>query len=169
MSNQAEIKFAKLISEGKKREHDNELEIDVETDLDVEKLDLGCSAFQNHFFSMFVTMLSGLLSLMYVPSIVKVLAKTGQSNTPELSFRRYLRTLNNVMKWYDLKPELRIKSLKNVRKIHSAVAKNHEMTQFDMVVTQWAFIAPALLRPLEIGNHKILVLMKTLLSIYSKC
>ena len=77
---------------------------------------------------------------MYIPSIVEVLFNTGKSGTPELAFQRYLRTLNNVLRWYDLKPIQRVKSLESVRRIHANVAKKENMTQYDMVITQWAFI-----------------------------
>ena len=86
------------------------------------------------------TFLLGLLSLLYIPSIVEVLFNTGKSSTPELAFQRYLRTLNNVIKWYGLKPSQRIKSLDFVRRTHAQVAKKENMTQYDMVITQWAFI-----------------------------
>ena len=87
-----------------------------------------------------ITLLPGLLSLLYIPSIVEVLFNTGKSSTPELAFQRYLRTLNNVIKWYGLKPSQRIKSLDFVRRTHAQVAKKENMTQYDMVITQWAFI-----------------------------
>ena len=68
----------------------------------------------------------------------------------DFSFR-YLRTLNHVVQWYKLSKEDRLKSLKKVRSIHAAVAKDNVMTQYDMVVTQWAFIAPAFLKYAHIG------------------
>ena len=43
--------------------------------------------FQANFFSMFVCMLTGLLSLMFVPGIVTILHFTGRSGTPTLAFR----------------------------------------------------------------------------------
>ena len=64
----------------------------------------------------------------------------GKSSSPELAFQRYLRTLNNVIKWYNLSPEERIQSLIFVKRTHAHVAKNEIMTQYDMVITQWAFI-----------------------------
>ena len=72
--------------------------------------------------------------------VLKNYTCTGKSGTPELSFLRYLRTLNNVLKWYDLKPSQRVKSLEYVRRTHANVAKKENMTQYDMVITQWAFI-----------------------------
>ena len=100
---------------------------------------------------MFVCMLSGLLSLMYIPSIVDVLHKTGQSSSPETSFLRYLRTLNHMERWYDQTPKERKESLKTVRKVHTGVASKYPMTQYDMVLTQWAFLGPVLLKPDKFG------------------
>ena len=64
---------------------------------------------------------------------------------------RYLKTLNHVVQWYKLSKEDRLQSLKKVRSIHSAVAKDNTITQYDMVITQWAFIAPAFLKTTQIG------------------
>lgn len=151
-----EEKFNKLITEGKKRSHDNGIDRNLQLcNFNQKEIDLGCQTFQRHFFSMFVSMLAGLLSLLYVPTIVKVLFNTGKSGTPELSFLRYLRTLNNVMKWYEMEPSQRMKSLKYVRRTHASVAKKEKFSQYDMVITQWAFIAPALLKPRQLGLEPI--------------
>ena len=55
------------------------------------------------------------------------------------------------MHWYKLSENERLQSLKKVRRIHLAVSKSNIMTQYDMVLTQWAFIAPAFLKPNQIG------------------
>ena len=78
MTHTVEEKFKKLITEGKKRSHDNGIDRKLQLcNFDEEKIDLGCQTFQRHFFSMFVSMLAGLLSLLYIPTIVKVLFNTG--------------------------------------------------------------------------------------------
>ena len=100
-------------------------------------------------------MLTGLFSLMYIPNSVEVLFNTGKSATPLLAFQRYLRTMNHVLKWYGLKPSQQIKSLNYVRRTHAQVAKKENMTQYDMVITQWAFLAPALLKPWQLGLDSI--------------
>ena len=138
-----------LISEGKLRPHDTKR--DVLREIDSDLTEKGCKMFRENVFSMFVCMLSGLFTLMYIPTIVKVLHNTGQSSTPETAFRRYLKTLNHMLRWYDETPQERNESLKIVRKIHANVAARNPMTQYDMVLTQWAFVAPVLLKPLEFG------------------
>ena len=72
-----EEKFKILVTEGKKRSHDNGIDRTLQCDFDQEKIDFGCQTFHRHFFSMFVSMLAGLLSLLYIPTIVKVLFNTG--------------------------------------------------------------------------------------------
>ena len=138
-----------LISEGKLRPHDTKR--DVLREIDSDLTEKGCKMFRENVFSMFVCMLSGLFTLMYIPTIVKVLHNTGQSSTPETAFRRYLKTLNHMLRWYDETPQERNESLKIVRKVHANVAAKNPMTQYDMVLTQWAFVAPVLLKPLEFG------------------
>ena len=138
-----------LIKKGKTQRHD--LGDEPITDIDEELLHIGCTAMKRHFFSMFVCMLSGLVTLMYVPGLVEVLKNTGGTDSPKKAFVRYLRTINHMLKWYSYDPQERLQSLKTVRRVHALVAKNNSMTQFDMVVTQWAFVAPALLMPSRIG------------------
>ena len=134
----AKERYTQLITDGKNIAHDSGTKPVQEFNQDL--IQQGCWAFQKHFFSMFVGMLTGLLSLMYVPSIVKVLDNTNQSGTSEKAFTRYLTTLNHVIQWYQSSPDQRLQSLKTVRRTHAKVAKSNVMTQYDMVVTQWAFI-----------------------------
>ena len=155
MSLMAKEKYSQLIKDGKNTIHDSGIKA-IE-DLDEELVKQGCLAFHRHFFSVFVSMLAGLLSLMYIPSIVKVLDNTRQSITPEKSFLRYLTTLNHVVHWYSLSANERLQSLKKVRRIHASVAKSNAMTQYDMVLTQWAFIAPFFLKTNQMGMDTITI------------
>ena len=80
-------RYHQLINDGKNRVHDSGQKTSL-CELDEKLIEQGCHAFNRHFFSMFVCMLTGLLSLMYVPSIVQVLYNTKQSSTPEKTFLR---------------------------------------------------------------------------------
>lgn len=151
----AQEKYSQLIKDGKNTIHDSGIKPTEEFDEELVKQ--GCLAFHRHFFSVFVGMLAGLLSLMYVPSIVKVLDNTRQSITPEKSFLRYLTTLNHVVQWYKLSANERLLSLKKVRRIHAGVAKSNAMTQYDMVLTQWAFISPLFLKTNQMGMDTITI------------
>ena len=44
--------------------------------------------FQHNLFASFVCMLSGLYCIMFIPSIVKVLHRTGKSEDPKKAFQR---------------------------------------------------------------------------------
>ena len=60
MSNTPEEKFQKLVKEGKNRKHDNGIDRTLQLcNFDEHQIDLGCQTFHKHFFSMFVTMLTG--------------------------------------------------------------------------------------------------------------
>jgi hypothetical protein len=106
----------------------------------------GAQFFHRNYFSLFVSMLTGLLSLMYVETIVRVLHLTGRSHAPVLAFTRYLGTLNHAVQWYEGLASLQA-SLRTVLQLHRAAAlrtrrseDDPSISQFDMVVTQWAFI-----------------------------
>ena len=97
-SKKARSKIELLLTEGKEIEHDLGHENDAfDEDLDLDAV--GREFFAHNRLSLFTCALSGLLVLMYVPSILKVLVATGKSKDPLLSFRRYLSTLNHMLDW----------------------------------------------------------------------
>lgn len=59
-----------------------------------------------NLFSMFAGKLCGLLSVLAVPSILKILVHTNKSSEPLTAYRRYMQTVFHVLVWYeeDLKP-----------------------------------------------------------------
>ena len=149
----AEERFELLMSKGKYLSHDEGLynkNTYTEEEIDEEKLQRGISYFTQNFFSMFVSMLTGLLSLMYIETIALVLDATNKSSSGVLSFQRYLSTLNHTVQWYRDLPSL-IKSSARVRVLHKKAATIKNFTQYEMVVTQWAFVGPVLLWPDRLG------------------
>ena len=151
----ASEKFELLISSGKHLPHDhgvanNSTENVLEDTFNEDKLEKGISYFNRNFFSMFVSMLTGLLSLMYIDTIARVLDATNQSNSPALSFQRYLSTLRHAVQWYRDLPSL-LKSTSRVRVLHRGAAGLKNFSQYEMVVTQWAFVGPVLLWPDQLG------------------
>lgn len=152
------IQYEDLFRRAQKHCHD--VESQKKTREDPELLARAGQVFQNHILSMFTSMMAGLLSLMFVPSIVKVLSTTRKSETPIKAFTRYLSTLNHVLEWYK-SPIERLESLKKVRHLHTkanAVALNNlgvGMTQFDMLVTQWAFVGPIFIIPERVGMNAL--------------
>ena len=122
----AEGKLKLLLDKGSSQKHD--LGLDEEDGkkepsfAEEQLMVVGSAFFHANFFSLFVCMLTGLLSLMFVPGIVTILHFTGKSDTPTLSFRsilldfcrmnltccrRYLATLCHTTAWYEGLPRLR--------------------------------------------------------------
>ena len=146
-------KFELLLSRGRRLAHDEGLdkkESNSEEVIDEELLHAGISFFTHNFFSMFVSMLTGLLSLMYIETIASVLSATKKSSSGVLNFKRYLSTLNHTVQWYRDLPSL-IKSSARVRVLHKQAAAVRKFSQYEMVVTQWAFVGPVLLWPDRLG------------------
>ena len=61
----------------------------------------GQQYFRKNYFALFVSKLCGLISILAIPSIVRVLILTRQSSEPVAAFRRYVVTLKHMMDWYD--------------------------------------------------------------------
>ena len=61
----------------------------------------GQQYFRKNYFALFVAKLCGLLTILSVPSIVRVLMLTRQSSEPVTAFRRYVLTLTHMLEWYD--------------------------------------------------------------------
>lgn len=60
----------------------------------------GAKTFEKNIFLMFTGKMSGLLTLLAIPSIVKVLVLTKQSEEPHKAFRRYVDTIRHMLFWY---------------------------------------------------------------------
>ncbi|XP_026285270.1 uncharacterized protein LOC113211178 [Frankliniella occidentalis] len=116
----------------------------------------GAQTFERDIFLFFSCKLSGLLTLLAIPSIVKVLVLTKQSGQPDKAFRRYVDTIRHMLFWYrtDIRdPKSRAReSLAVVRKHHlrgAAAARRAGLpgiSQLDMILTQFAFFGYAVLR-----------------------
>lgn len=123
---------------------------------DEERFKRGAATFEKNIFLMFASKLAGLLTLLAVPTIVKVLVLTRQSGEPVKAFRRYVDTIRHMLFWYrsglkDPKSMSR-ESLAVVRAHHrraSAAARKAGLpgiSQLDLVLTQFAFCGVAALR-----------------------
>jgi len=105
--------------------------------------------FKRHFLSIIVSNLVGLLCLLTVNTVLKVLMYTGRSSTRTATYKRYLSTINHVIRWYSAdvfdKESSAFQSIQLVRRLHlSSITKANKSlnlltSQRDMVVTQWAF------------------------------
>ena len=143
----ARDRLAFLLSKGQQLEH-NLAATGYGEDYGVDQclMQDGITYFQANFFSMFVCMMTGLLSLMYINSIAVILHLTGKSSSYTMAYQRYLRTMRHTSMWYTgTGVETMTRSLKEVKAKHRvaaklAMSKGHLMSQYDMVLTQWAFI-----------------------------
>lgn len=124
--------------------------------------------YHENIFAMFTAKLIGLLSVLAVPSILKVLMHTRESSSPMTAYRRYMATIFHTMSWYDeelIEGSRQVKcisassfysklfsiirswkSLEAVRKRHvrvslQSIKSNVGMiSQKDMALTQFGFV-----------------------------
>jgi hypothetical protein len=76
---------------------------------------------------MFVAKLCGLLTILAIPSILRVLMLTGQSGEPVAAFRRYVATITHMLDWYEgdlLEPTSRY-DISRVTVQHFSLAQNN--------------------------------------------
>lgn len=107
----------------------------------------------------------GLLLSFYFTKNIKTLRSTGESETKYTLFHRYLATVRHVQKWYEgdiwNPKDPAHKSLAAVRSMHAKVANKMAklndgvvyVSQWDMAVTQWAFVGPMVLFRSKVGLH----------------
>lgn len=104
--------------------------------------------------------LVGLVSVLSIPTIIRVLMTANGSTSPVKAYRRYMQTIFHMFSWYteDLRPGTRSwASLEAVRKRHVAVTQHSEkqqagiISQKDMALTQFAFFGFTLMRPHLVG------------------
>ncbi|XP_076463879.1 uncharacterized protein LOC143296023 [Babylonia areolata] len=128
----------------------------------------GKKFFQDNIFSCTCAMLFSLISGLSVHRLLDPLVFTQQSNTPQKSFRRYLRTFNHVLLWHfgDVwDPSSKAhKSIANVRTMHSSVhikmmensgsnadIQDVPVSQYDMSLVQCGFMGAIVMYSSHLG------------------
>ncbi|GFU56867.1 DUF2236 domain-containing protein [Trichonephila clavipes] len=109
--------------------------------------------------------LCGLLLSFYFTKNIKTLLSTGESGTKNSLFHRYLMTIRHIQKWYegnvwDVNDPAH-RSISIVRSMHARVGQKMAalndgivyVSQWDMAVTQWAFVGPLVLFRSRVGLH----------------
>ncbi|XP_011503612.1 PREDICTED: uncharacterized protein LOC105366763 [Ceratosolen solmsi marchali] len=154
-------RFEVLLKEGANTPADSDVEtLKLPDYFDPKMFRLGQLIFQNNIFTMMIAKLSGLLTLLAVPSILDILIFTKQSGTPCTAFRRYVSTILHTFVWYDkdpLKQAEFFKSLHNVRKKHCIISQRssqaglRRISQLDMALTQFGFVGFTLLSGDQLG------------------
>lgn len=132
---------------------------------DKEKFNKAKEVYKNYFACVNFSHLCGLLLSFYFSKNIKTLRSTGESETTRTLFHRYLATIRHIQKWYegnvwDVNDPAH-RSLATVRSMHAKVAAKMStrkdglvyVSQWDMAVTQWAFVGPMVLFPTRVGLH----------------
>lgn len=116
--------------------------------------------FKRNFFAMMSAMYLGLLTILAIPSILNVLIHTKKSSSALTAYERYMRTIYHVLLWFreDFKEgSMAWKSILLVRKVHksasdsSSAANNGMISQRDMAITQFGFMAFSVLFKNQLG------------------
>lgn len=154
-----EFKF--LLADGALAVADSNHSIELPPWFDWGKFRRGQQYFHNNYFALFVAKLCGLLTILAIPSILRVLRLTRQSSEPLAAFRRYVATLTHMLEWYEgdlLEPTSRAhRSLLWVRARHCTAARRARkaglgpISQLDMVMTQFGFMGFGLLGSEKLG------------------
>ncbi|XP_015905871.2 uncharacterized protein [Parasteatoda tepidariorum] len=132
---------------------------------DSEKFNRAKKVYKEQFASINFSHLCGLLLSFYFTKNIKTLRSTGESDTKLSLFHRYLQTVRHIQKWYegnvfDINDPAQ-RSLSIVRNMHARVGKKMSalndgivyVSQWDMAVTQWAFVGPMVLFRSRVGIH----------------
>jgi hypothetical protein len=103
-------------------------------------------SFKNHFFAIFYSMYLGLITILAIPSILKILVHTQKSTSDATAYKRYMQTIYHTLAWFrnDLKPGTRAwKSLQAVRNMHTHASQSANaaakgiISQKDLAITQF--------------------------------
>lgn len=122
----------------------------------------GQQFFRRNIFAMLVSKLMGLVSILSIPSILRVLQFTKMSSEDLSAYKRYMATLLHMKVWYehDFEPSSDLwKSIENVKCRHNNASKrscnvgNPRITQLDMALTQFGFMGFAITRTEMVGVH----------------
>ncbi|XP_063222502.1 uncharacterized protein LOC134531005 isoform X2 [Bacillus rossius redtenbacheri] len=156
-----EQQFTLLVTDGAQVPVDTATRLELPPWFDSDKFNLGKQYFQQNYYAMFVSKLSGLLAILAVPSILRVLVLTERSSEPAAAFRRYLSTLSHMLRWYGGDPargdSSTQRSLAAVRTKHcaagrrAAAASLGHISQLDMALTQFGFMGFSALQPARLG------------------
>ncbi|XP_018563854.1 uncharacterized protein LOC108905468 [Anoplophora glabripennis] len=119
--------------------------------------------FYKHVFALLFSKILGLITVLSVPSILKVVIFTKMSGTEVTAYKRYAANILHMMVWYgsDFKPGSKLwKSIANIREQHNSTSNRicsagmNRITQKDMAIGQFAFLGISLCRSKTLGIHK---------------
>ncbi|KAH8420825.1 hypothetical protein KR222_005896, partial [Zaprionus bogoriensis] len=146
---EAEKYLEHLLRDGS-QEGDSEAPLELPPWYNGELFKRGQQYFSKYRFVMTAGMLAGLISVLAIPSILRVLVCTRQSSTALTAYRRYVRTIFHTQAWYSYPIEDRKSkfwtSIAAVRKAHARSSQAStrcgagKISQKDLALTQFGFI-----------------------------
>lgn len=102
----------------------------------------------------------GLLTILAIPSIIRVLVYTKKSSTDVTAYKRYMQTIYHTLAWFrnDLRPGTRAwESLSSVRKMHFHASRSASasavgiISQKDLAITQYGFMGFTVVNRVQTG------------------
>ena len=102
----------------------------------------------------------GLLTILAIPTIIRVLIHTQKSSSDVTAYKRYMQTIYHTLVWFrnDLREGTRAwESLSAVRKMHfhasrsASASKVGLISQKDMAITQFGFMGFTIMNKSETG------------------
>ncbi|XP_044265639.1 uncharacterized protein LOC123011968 [Tribolium madens] len=122
----------------------------------------GQKFFTDNIFALLYGKFLGLLTVLSIPSIVRILIYTKMSGTALTAYKRYLSTVFHMVIWYqsEFTPDSKLwESVIEVKDKHNSVSKRccnaglGRINQKDMALTQFGFMGFALAFREKIGLH----------------
>lgn len=135
---------------------------DLPSYYDEELFKKGQSFYHKHIFSFMGAKFMGLLTVLAIPTIVKILIHTRMSGSDLTAYKRYIATIFHMTVWYeaDFKPGSKLwKSIAQVKGLHNSASNNsckagiNRISQKDMALTQFGFMGYQLTREKHFGIH----------------
>ncbi|XP_066142865.1 uncharacterized protein [Euwallacea fornicatus] len=124
----------------------------------------GQSFYHANSFAVYGCKIFGLMSILFIPTILRILVHTKKSGNEFAAYKRYAATILHMMVWYesDFKPGSRLwRSITEVKNLHNSASKSgckvglKRISQKDMALTQFGFMGYQLIRGHFIGMRNI--------------
>ncbi|XP_066262313.1 uncharacterized protein [Euwallacea similis] len=141
------------------KEHDN-----VPSFYNEELFKSGQSFYHANNFAIFGGKIFGLMSVLFIPTILRILVHTKKSGSEFAAYRRYVATIFHMTVWYesDFKPGSRLwRSITEVKNLHNSASKSgckaglKRISQKDMALTQFGFMGYQLNRNQFLGMQNV--------------
>ncbi|KAL1512480.1 hypothetical protein ABEB36_002065 [Hypothenemus hampei] len=150
----ADLFVDNLLSEGSKEVCDDSSDSfnnqhNLPSFYDEELFKRGQEFYHRNIFALFGAKIFGLVSVLSIPSILRILTFTKMSEDRYSSYKRYVATVLHMNIWYEsnFKPGSKLwASIAEVRRLHNSASNRsckaglHRISQKDMALTQFGFM-----------------------------